>query len=68
MINELLKQWEELQNVPTDRNPAKIQDKAKREITIAESLVHEGYDGKLNGFSLQFIIDDRRRAISHMNN
>jgi hypothetical protein len=66
MINELLEEWAELQT-GHGRTVGDIQNKMNREIEIAQSLQQEGYTGELNGFSLQFNIDDRRRLMREMN-
>ena len=70
MIDELLKEWDELQKIPTNSSPAAIQNKAKREIAIIESLQREGYTGTLNGLhslSIQQVIDVRQKAIGELN-
>lgn len=70
MIDELLKEWEGLQKIPTDGNPAVIKNKTNRENAIVESLQREGYAGTLtglNGLSIQQAIDVRQKAMREVN-
>jgi hypothetical protein len=68
MIDELLKQWTELQTTPFNNTVGDVQKKANREIEIAQALQRAGYTGDLNnGFSLQEIIDSRQKGLRYMN-